>query len=1065
MVDFAFKNKHFIIVIALLVAILGGVSVTRLPVDILPVFKSPAIEILTTYNGMPPEMVEKDISTRLERFTSQADGIKTQESKSITGVSVIKDYFQADASPDGALAGVSSLVMSDMSHLPPGTQPPIVIPFDPTGSFPLALLTVSSDSLDEQQTFDISQYTIRSLLQTAKGIVAPAVYGGKIRHIFMYVYPDKLQAYDLSQTDVMNAVDKNNVMIPTGDINIGSLNYAVAANAMFNTVDEFNNIVIKMDDKGQPVYLKDVGYAKDASEIQENIVRVNGKNQVYIPLYRRNGSNIIDAVNAVRDKLATIQAQIPSSVKLNVIFDQSVYVKHSISGLMREGLTGIGLLCLVLLFFLGNFRSALIVAISIPLAIMTVFIGLSFTGNTINSMTLGGMALAIGLLVDTAIVVLENIDKHLHQGQVPEHAALIGTKEVTMPVIITALTIMIVFFPIIFLTGIARFLFPPLAIAVCFAMLGSLFFSLTLVPIMTASMLKNPVKGVGHKGLLGKFQDFLNWLTRRYELLLDKALSYGKWIIGGVVLLFLVAILMVKGIGTEFFPQMDVGQFTIYVRLDPGTRIEVTRDRIAAIEQDIKKEIGKELNSTVSNIGVMPNIDAAYTPNSGTQDAFINVQLKEEHETPTKDYVARLRTRLNNDFPGIDVAFDMSGIVGSALNNGVPSPIDIQITGSNFAKLNDIAERVREVARNVEGARDVRIDERINHPEIRLHIDRVRASFLGLTADEIIKNLEGALNSTSTFNSHMFWVDEKTGNDYFVGVTYPQYQLDDPQAIGNVAISSDKKTKKDILLKDVADISLSSQPIEIKHVDVQRTFDVYANVQGRDIGSVASDIEKAIVPIKGSLKKGYTIALKGEVKSMNEAFSSLGFGLILAIALVYLIIVPLLRSFRLPLIIIMVVPLGLIGVIFMLFFSHTFLNIQSFMGVIMMVGITVSYSTLLVDKMYANLHKEENKPSLMEEIIEEHKEPLREAVRLGAVNRFRPILMSATVAIFSLAPMGFGHEIGGEANIPLARAIIGGVMAALVLSLFVVPIIFYLFNKKKHEKRPLPEPPVNTSNS
>src|SRR6185312_13340954 len=510
MVQFAFKNKHFIIVVALLVAILGMVSVGRLPVDILPVFKSPAIEIITTYNGMPPEMVEKDISTRFERFTSQADGIKSIESKSMTGVSIVKDYFQPDASPDAALAGVSSLVTSDMSHLPPGTQPPIVLPFDPTGSFPLSLLTVSSDSLDEQELWDVSQYTIRSLLQTAKGIIAPAVYGGKIRQVLVFVYPDKLQDYNLSQTDVMRAVEKNNVLIPTGDINIGSLNYAVSANAMFKTVDDFNSIVVKMDDSGHPVYLKDVGYAKDASMIQTNMVRVNGKNQVYIPLYRRNGSNIIDAVNAVRDKLPLIQAQIPHSIKLNVIFDQSVYVKHSISGLLKEGITGIVLLCLVLLLFLGNYRSALIVAISIPLALMVVFLGLSITGNSINSMTLGGMALAIGLLVDTAIVVLENIDKHLHQGQVPEPAALIGTREVTMPVIITALTIMIVFLTIVFLTGIAKFLFPPLAIAVCFAMAGSLFFSLTLVPIMTGAMLKAPVKGVGHKGVLGKFQDFLN---------------------------------------------------------------------------------------------------------------------------------------------------------------------------------------------------------------------------------------------------------------------------------------------------------------------------------------------------------------------------------------------------------------------------------------------------------------------------------------------------------------------------------------------------------------------------
>lgn len=1057
MVHFAFRNKHFIIVIALLVAILGLVSVTRLPVDILPVFKSPAVEILTVYQGMPPEMVEKDISTRLERFTSQADGIETQESKSITGVSVVKDYFHPNVDPAGAIASVSSLVNSDMSHLPPGTLPPIVLPFDPTASIPLALLTVSSDSLNEQQLYDISQYTIRTLLQTVDGVSAPAVYGGKLRQIMVYVDPEKLQEYNLSQTDVMKALEKNNVMIPTGDINIGPLDYNVQANAMFTNINEFNGIVLKTDNKGNPIYLKDIGYAKDASVIQTNIVRVNGKNQVYIPIYRRNGSNIIADVNGVRAKIPTILGQIPPSVKLNTIFDQSVYVKHSVNGLLREGLTGIGLLCLVLLFFLGSFRSAFIVVISIPLALLVVFIGLNFTDNTINSMTLGGMALSIGLLVDTAIVVLENIDKHLHQGMYPEQAAVVGTSEVTMPVIITALTIVIVFFPIVFLTGVAKFLFPALAIAVAFAMGGSLFFSLTLVPIMSAAMLKNPVKGVGHKGVLGRFQDFLNRLLHGYEWLLERALRHARWVIAGVVVLFIIAMLLVKGIGTEFFPQMDVGQFTVYVHLDPGTRIEITEQKIGEIENEIKAVTGKELTSIVSNIGVQPNIDAAYTPNSGTQDAFIDVQLKDEHRTPTKDFVAQLREKLNNDFPGVGFSFDMSGIVGAALNNGAPSPIDIQITGSKFERLNNMAVKIRDLARQVPGARDVRIDERISHPGIDINIDRTKAAMVGLSAEGIIQNVESALNSSSAFNSHLYWVDPKSGNDYFLGVTYPQYRLDDPSALANISISSDHADKKDILLKDVATISTGSEPIEIKHVDVQRTLDVYANVQGRDIGSVAKDIDKAIKPVVDTVPLGYTITQKGEIKSMNDAFGSLGFGLILAIFMVYLIIVPLLRSFKLPLIIIMVVPLGLIGVVFMLFFSHTFLDIQSFMGIIMMVGITVSYSTLLVDKMNANMTKEEHKPSIMAEILHEGKMPLREAVRRGAANRFRPILMSATVAIFSLAPMAFGNEIGGEANVPLARAIIGGVFAALILSLFVVPVIFYLFNIKKHE---LPAPPA-----
>lgn len=557
---------------------------------------------------------------------------------------------------------------------------------------------------------------------------------------------------------------------------------------------------------------------------------------------------------------------------------------------------------------------------------------------------------------------------------------------------------------------------------------------MTLIPIMAAALLKGHETEHQPKGILGKFDRGITNLTNRYVRAMNNVLKHRRWVLSSVLLLFVLAIFCSKKIGTEFFPQMDVGQFTVFVHLDPGTRIEITQQKIGEIENEIKTETGDELTSIVSNIGVQPNIDAAYTPNSGTQDAFIDVQLKDEHKTPTKDFVSSLRQKLNSDFPGVSFAFDMSGIVGAALNNGAPSPIDIQITGSSFSKLNDIAVKVRDIAREVPGARDVRIDERISHPEISLHIDRTKAALVGLSADEIIMNVESALNSSSTFNSHLYWVDPESGNDYFLGVTYPQYRLDDAAVLDNVTISSNRADKKDIMLKDVAKISIGSQPIEIKHENVQRTVDVYANVEGRDIGSVDDEIEKAIKPVKDSIPLGYTITPKGEIKSMNDAFGSLGFGLILAIIIVYLVIVPLLRSFKLPLIIIMVVPMGMIGVIFMLFFSKTNLNIQSFMGIIMMVGITVAYSNLLVDKMNNLLRMGK---------------PLSEAIIEGVANRFRPILMTAIVAIFALFPMALGYEIGGEANIPLARAIIGGVIAAAILSLFVVPVIFYLFNKKK----------------
>lgn len=1030
MLELAFKNKYLIIVLSLLIAVISIVVIGRLPVDILPNYNTSAVQVLTLYPGMPAEVMEKDITSRLERWTGQANGIASQESKSMIGVSIVKDFFTEDIDPNTALSQVTSLAMSDLYYLPPGTVPPMVMPYDPTASTPLALLAVSSDSLTEKELYDIAYFELRNLLGSVKGIIAPAVYGGKLRRIFMYVYPDKLQAYNLSQTDVVDAVQKNNVMIPTGDVNIGDMNYSVNANGMLPKVDDFNNIVIKMSADGSPIFLKDIGYAKDASAIQTNVVHINGKRQVYIPIYKRTGANTIASVEAVKSKLADLKERLPKSVNLDVILDQSTYVRNSINGLMKEGMIGLILVSLALLLFLGNFRSTFIVALSIPLSIMFAFIGLYFTGDTINSMTLGGIALAIGLLVDDSIVVLENIDKHLKQGKTSEKAAYDGAKEVALPVLVTTLTIIIVFFPIVFLTGISKFLFSPLAIVVSLAMIGSRFISMTLVPIMAAAFFKGHNADHKPKGFLGVFDRGVNKLTTRYVNTIDKALNFRWWILGSIALLFTISIIGFQRIGRELFPQMDVGQISMDVRMESGTRIEKSEKTITEIEHFLKKEIGEDVNLIVSNMGVLNDWPAAYTTNSGTQDATINVQLTEGHETKTSDYVHRLRPKLKDKFPGIQFIFNTGGIVTSALNFGLPSPIDVQIIGNDLHKAHEIAVKVRDIVQNVNGTQDVRIHQRYDHPEISVEIDRTKAAQVGINADDIVKNTVSALNSSVNFKPS-FWIDEKNGNHYFVGVTYPEVELDNPQSVENISL---KGTNGQVTqLKNIAKTSLTSAPIEINHLNLQRVTDLFANVEGRDIGSAAAEIEGKLELLRKNLPEGYKIEIRGEIQSMNEGFKNLGLGLGLAILLVYLVIVPLLRSFKLPLIIITVIPLGLIGVTAMLLATNTYLNIQSMMGIIMMVGITVAYSNLLVDKMN-NLFKEGK--------------TLEEAIKQGVANRFRPILMTAIVAILALFPMALGYETGGEANVPLARAIIGGVTAAIFLSLFVVPILFYLFNKK-----------------
>jgi CzcA family heavy metal efflux pump len=1037
MLRLAFKNKYLIVVIALLIAVISIVAIQKLPVDILPNYKTSAVQVLTLYPGMPAEVMEKDITSRIERWTGQSNGIEHQESKSLIGVSIVKDFFREDVDANTALSQVTSLAMSDLYYLPPGTVPPMVMPYDPTASTPLALLAVSSDSLTEKELYDIAYFQLRNLLGSVQGIIAPAVYGGKLRRIYMYVYPDKLQAYNLSQTDVMDAVQKNNVMIPTGDVNIGNMNYSVNANGMLPNVDDFNNIVIKMSADGSPIFLKDIGYAKDASAIQTNVVHINGKRQVYIPIYKRTGANTIASVEAVKGKLAELKTRLPKSVNLDVILDQSTYVRNSINGLLKEGTLGLILVSLALFLFLGNFRSTFIVALSIPLSGMFAFIGLFFTGDTINSMTLGGIALAIGLLVDDSIVVLENIDKHLKQGKTSAQAAFDGTKEVAMPVLVTTLTIIIVFFPIIFLTGISKYLFTPLAIVVSLAMIGSRFISMTLVPIMAAAFFKNhsaEKKPSRYLSGLGMFDRGVTNITSRYVRMMDSVLKFRWWILSAVAILFTISIFGFRKIGTELFPQMDVGQISIDVRLESGTRIEKSEETITEIEKLLQKEIGSDVNIIISNIGVLNDWPAAYTPNSGTQDATIAIQLKAGYKTKTADYVKTLRPKLKEQFPGVQFIFNTGGIVTTALNFGLPSPIDIQITGNDLQKSHDIAVKVRDIVQNVKGTEDVRIHQRYDHPEIKVDIDRTKAAQLGINADDVVKNTVSALNSSVNFKPS-FWIDEKNGNHYFVGVTYPEIELDNPQSVENISLTG--TNGKTTLLKNIAKTSLSSAPIEINHLNIQRVTDVFANVEGRDIGSAANEIENKLKAFQKDLPEGYKIEMRGEIKSMKDGFSNLGLGLILAILLVYLVIVPLLRSFKLPLIIITVIPLGLIGVTGMLLATNTYLNIQSIMGIIMMVGITVAYSNLLVDKMN-NLFKEGK--------------TLEQAIKEGVANRFRPIIMTAIVAVLALTPMAIGYEIGGEANVPLARAIIGGVLAATFLSLFVVPILFFLLNKKSQSK-------------
>jgi multidrug efflux pump subunit AcrB len=1031
MVKAALKNPHAVIVLALAILVVGLTAISNLPTDILPTFKTPAVQIVTFYPGMPAEVMEKDITTRLERWTGQSNGIARQEAKSMISVSVVKDFFREDIDPNTAMSQVTSLAMSDLFYLPPGTIPPMVMPFDPTATIPLCLISVSSPQFDETKLYDVAYFDLRNRLQSITGVIAPAVYGGRLRRILAYVDPLKAQARGMSPLDVINAVRDFNVMIPTGDAKFGALDYQINANGMVPTVAELNDLPLLVGN-GPTTFIRDVAKVEDSHQIQTNIVRVQGKRQVYIPIYRQPGANTIAVVEGIKAQLKPILERI-KGINLDVVMDQSVYVRQAIRNLVQEAGLGFLLAGAMVFIFLGSARPTAIVLIALPLAVLGALIGLYFTHETLNAMTLGGIAVVIGLLIDESIVVLENTARHLDLGVAQREAALVGATEVMRPLTIVTITISVVFFPIIFISGIAKFLFTPLAKSVVFAIWTSRLLASTLVPVCAARFFKHRVTKSREE-----HENWFDRLRRRYTGALDRVLQWRWRVVGATAALFIVSMLIFKLIGTELFPQSDAGQFTVKVRATTGLRVEKTEELVAQIEKSIGAVIPeKERKMIISNIGILLDWPAAYTPNSGPQDTFILVQLAEHHGRSTFSYVDELRKKLPQQFPGIEFNFDTGGMLSAALNGGLPSPINIQIEGNKLEVAHEIAEKIKRFAETVRGAADVRIQQRLDAPQINIDIDRVKAAQVGLTQEEIVKNIVTALNSSTNF-APSFWIDEKNGNHYFIGA---QYRENDIQSINTVlAIPiTGKKQPTPVALRTVAKFSRGTAYSEINHLNITRVTDVFVNVRGRDVGSVAGDIERYIDKIKNDraqVAEGYYLQMRGEVKTMQESFKSLGFGFVLAVVLVYLVMIVQFRSFLDPFIVMFAVPLGLIGVAWMLFLTHTYLSIQSMMGIIMMVGIVVSFSVLMVD--FAN--------RILGEAAEknERKTP-RDAITEAAAIRLRPILMTGLAAILGLTPMA----LFGGANIPLARAVVGGILAALALVLFVVPVLYVLFKREK----------------
>jgi multidrug efflux pump subunit AcrB len=1055
-------NPYAVIVVALSISILGSLTLLqkKVPVDILPVFKSPAVQVLTFYGGMPAQGMEKDITNRMERWTGAANGMKRQESRSILGASIVRNFFQDDQDLSGALTQVSSFALAVIPNLPPGTLPPVVLPFDPTSTTPVALVALDSKTQPESILYDVGRYEVRNFIMQNKGATAPVVIGGTIRAVMLYLDPTQMQARKLSAPDVMNAVDRYNLFFPSGDVKIGDKDYALSSNSMFNTVERMAEIPISPDPK-KFGFLGELATPRDSSFIQTNVVRVNGRRQVYIPVYRQTGASTLDVVDTLRNTLPEMKAKLSHpDIDLKLVMDQSVYVRASIAALVQEGTIGAILCSLVILLFLGQWRMTIIAIATLPLSVLAAIICFYLFGQTINVMTLAGLTLAIGPMIDSAIICLENTHRHLTMGANPQQAALDGASEVAMPELVSTLCTFLVLAPLALMPGMGRFLFLPMALAVMFAMTSAYLLSRTLVPCASAFLLSHHAHGhAAPRSRIGRA--FARWeklIDRGIELYvrtLDVVLRHKvKTVVLGFALLAATLAVFLPIMRRDFFPEADSGAFEIAVRAPSGTRIELTEKLVEKVEKFIRESIPEEdLELIVSEIGQTADWSAAYTANAGPMDAVVRVQLTPEREQSSQEYIRLLRRGFaaRPAFASLEFSFDSGGLIRGALNEGKSSPINIQLLGKNQEVLFAVADKIKQAVREVDGIVDARILERPDAPELTINVDRAKAQRLGLNQDEIMKSVIAATNSSITYNKKNFWIDPVSSNQYFVGVQYPEQKFETIDDILNIPITSPKQGIP-IPLKNLADISHSRIPTEIHHVNLQPAIDLTMNVEGRDLGHVSDEVARVLdrfgqknadgtwAPYDPRAKgqrvlEGSKLILGGEYTRMQDTFANLGQGLILAALLIYFLMVALDKSFIVPLAVMLIVPLCLIGILPMLYVTGSAINVQSLLGFIFIVGIKVANTVLMTD--YAQeLRRHEGLSPIA-------------AIRKAASLRVRPVTMTALAAFFAMIPTALALERGSEANAPLARAILGGLLAGEPATLFVLPALYALLVRDK----------------
>ena len=1039
MSGFAIKYPFFILMLCLLITVVGVVTVARMPVDLFPEIKIPVVVVATFYSGMPPEQIETNITGRFERFFTLGSGIDHIESRSLPGVSLIKIYFQPGMDADAAVSEISNLAMADLRRLPAGTLPPVVLKFD-ASSLPVCLITLKGQGLSETQLRDLGQYNVRNQVANVPGASVPQPFGGKYRQIQVYVDPVKLQAHQLSVMDVVRTVNDANMILPAGDVRIGPKDFNIYTNSQLPSTDEINRLPLKTEGNAS-VMVADVGHATDAAQIQSSIVRVDGQKSVYLPVMKQGGdSNTIAVVNGIRKSIADM-FDVPRSLVAKIVFDQSIFVKTAIKNLGIEGGIGLVLTAVMILVFLGSMRGTVAVLLSIPLSALAAFLVINVAGGTINTMVLGGLALAFSRLIDNSVVVLENIYRHLELGEAPAVAAERGGAEVALPVLAATVTTAIVFFPVVFLYGVSRFLFSALAISVVLSLFASFFVAMTVVPLFCARFLHNTHGEAAHidahKSRFGHFVAAFNHRYNRmlmhYDVAVRKSLVRPVATVLGCVGIFVFSLALYPLLGVAFFPRTDPGQFVVNVKAPTGTRLELTDRYVRRIEDDIHQVVPRrDLGLIVSNIGVQPGFSSIYTSNSGQHTATVQVSLNEGHTLSSFEAMNRVRQRLADDLPEVSTYFQSGGLVDAIVNLGLPAPIDVQVSGSNVETAYAAASKLEQQIRGIRGVQDVQIPQDVDYPALRLDVDRVRASLMGLTSREVVDNVITALVSNQMI-APSYWVDPKTGNDYMLTVQYPDAQIRSLEDLKQIPLrgAGGRNTTQ---LDAVADITPIEAPTEVDHYQLRRVIDIYVSPATEDLGKVASEVDKIVASTE--LPEGIRVTMRGSAQGMRASFKSFGLGLILAVILVYLVLMAQFASFKDPFIILLAIPPGIAGVIVFLLMTGTTLNVMSLMGVIMMTGIVVSNSILIVD-VTRNLRREGM--------------PIKEAVSVACRMRLRPILMTSLATILGLIPMALALEAGSEQYAPLARAIIGGLGVSLIATIFLVPAAYLLIHRREEQ--------------